>query len=775
MGNFRGVVYLLFLSFITAIGLSSPAVAADLTIGSNYALVSSKRVNLNEFDYVYRVSITNTGPAVINVTASVTSSSLYIKVLQPNLNFGNVPESSTVVSSDTFTVRHDRRGPFDTTKLAWNIQSTPAQVPIPDVRGMFQATAATALNAVRLVVGTVTMEESATVQAGQIIRQDPIPGTIVSPNAQVNLYVSLGPLVARFNAIPTSGNAPLTVTFSPNVITTSAINSYAWDRDGNGTFEVSDTVGRNQSYTYTVPGEYHPALKVTDSNNRTDTQTVTITVINTPPVVTASAQPSNGQVPLSVNFTASATDNEGIALYEWDFEGDGVYDYSSTTTGNTSHNYTVVGTYNPKLRVTDKLGAFTIYSVPATQVLAAPVGSPTITLNANPSTGNAPLAVGFTTTINNNGGSAIVKYEIDFTGDGIYDFTSSTTGSASYSYPTAGTYFPKLRVTNAAGFSSTDSVQVTVKQNVSLTVSTDTIDTAAGGTVNITTTLGAATNAGIIIEKRGGTLVRTLVPVGQRTAGTYTDIWDGKDDSGVFVAEGDYYAIFLYEFNGIMQRYDLALTTGGGQYNPTRTRIGSSFSPFNNAPMVVDITLAKASEVDAFIGRFNVNTRLVTLLQRVPLGRGTHRVTWNGDNGSGQMIQPPSGDSFLFGLWGYYLPNNAVYVRSGAHVTGLAVSPSIFDPTGVAGCNNSNLSTSTFTLNMPATIELVVTDVDAGKEVARLLYPGVLAGNPTSIVWNGKTNDGTLVAPGKYRLGLTAIDASGYKSLTVYALQRVYY
>ncbi|MFA7062095.1 MAG: PKD domain-containing protein [Pedobacter sp.] len=771
MGKFRGVVYLLFISFITAIGLSSPAAAEDLTIASNYTLVSSKRVNLNEFDYIYRASMTNTGPAVINVSASVATSSTYIKILQPNLTFGNVPESSTVTSSNTFTVRHDRRGPFDTTKLIWSIQSTPAQVAVPDVRGMLQVDAATALNSVRLVVGTITMEESATIPAGQVIRQDPIPGTIVFLNTKINLFVSLGPLKARFDAIPTSGNAPLKVTFSPNVITTSAINYYDWDLDGNGTFEIRDTVGRNQSYTYTMPGEYHPALKVTDSNNRTDTQTVTITAINTPPVVTASAQPSNGQVPLTVAFSASATDNEGIATYEWDFEGDGVYDLSSTTTGNASRTYTIVGTYTPRLRVTDKMGASTVYSVPATEVQAAPVGSPTITLNANPSTGNAPLAISFSSTINNNGGSAIVKYEIDFNGDGTYDFTSTTTGSSSYSYTAAGTYFPRLRVTNAAGFSSTDSIQITVKQNVSLSVSTDTIDTAAGGTVTINTTLGAATNAGIIIEKRGGALARTLVPVGQRNAGTYNDIWDGKDDSGAFVAEGDYYAVLLYEFAGAMQRYDLALTTGGTQYNPPRSSIASSFSPFANSPMIVDITLAKASEVDAFIGRFNVNTRLVTLLQRVPLGKGTYRVTWNGDDGAGQMLQPPSGDSFLFGLWGYYLANNAIYVRSGAHVTGLSVSPSIFDPTGVV----TNLSTSTFTLNKSATIELVVTDMDAGKEVARLQYPGIQAGNPTSITWDGKGNDGILLAPGRYRLGLTAIDDSGYKSLTVYALQRVYY
>lgn len=683
--------------------------AEALTVG-NYSPVSSKRISLTTFEYVYKANITNTGENVINVTASVTSSSPYITVIEGVLSFGSVASGASVPSIDTFTVRHNRQGPFDVNALLWNISSQPA-----------------------------------------------------------------APLLARFKALPATGDAPLKVTFAPDVVTTMAINSYQWDLDGNSTFEYSDTVGRNYSYTYNTPGTYQTKLRITDSINRQDTQTVAIVVNNAPPVVTASAQPSNGQVPLSVNFTVSATDNEGIGKYEWDFQGDGVFDYSSTTTGNTSFVYTTVGTYYPKLRVTDKLGVFTDYSVPVTEVQAAPVGSPTVTLNASPATGNAPLSVHFSTTVNNTGGSSITRYEIDFTGDGIYDFTSVTTGSASYTFTAAGTYFPRLRVTNAAGYSSVDSIQVSVKQNVSLSVSTDTIDTAVAGTSTVTTALGAATKASVVIEKRGGGVVRTLIPVTQRNAGTYNDIWDGKDDSGAFVAEGDYYAVLLYEFEGVMQRYDLALTTGGTQYNPPRTTIASSFSPFANSPMIVDITLAKASEVDAFIGQYYVNNRLVTLLQRIPLGKGTHRVTWNGENGEGKMVQPPPGDYFLFGLWGYYLANNAIYVRSGAHISGLAVSPSIFDPTGVAGCSNANLSTSSFTLNKPATIELVVTDVDAGKEVARLQYPGVPAGNPSSITWDGKNNNGMLVAPGRYRLGLTAIDASGYKSLTVYALQRIYY
>jgi flagellar hook assembly protein FlgD len=58
--------------------------------------------------------------------------------------------------------------------------------------------------------------------------------------------------------------------------------------------------------------------------------------------------------------------------------------------------------------------------------------------------------------------------------------------------------------------------------------------------------------------------------------------------------------------------------------------------------MVVDFTLEEASEVTAFVGQYDTDTRWVTFMQRTPLGSGTHRVTWNGTNSKGQIAHPPS-------------------------------------------------------------------------------------------------------------------------------------
>jgi PKD repeat protein len=51
-----------------------------------------------------------------------------------------------------------------------------------------------------------------------------------------------------------------------------------------------------------------------------------------------------------------------IALYEWDFNGDGIYEYNSTVSPTATHVYYTNGTYTVRLRVTDDRGATAVSS-----------------------------------------------------------------------------------------------------------------------------------------------------------------------------------------------------------------------------------------------------------------------------------------------------------------------------------------------------------------------------------------------------------------------------
>jgi len=82
-------------------------------------------------------------------------------------------------------------------------------------------------------------------------------------------YTGIDPniLTSLPTASPTSGSAPLTVTFTPDANTGNAILTYEWDFEGDGTFDRSETVGRDQSFTYNTPGNYNATLRVTDNQN----------------------------------------------------------------------------------------------------------------------------------------------------------------------------------------------------------------------------------------------------------------------------------------------------------------------------------------------------------------------------------------------------------------------------------------------------------------------------------------------------------------------------
>ena len=277
-------------------------------------------------------------------------------------------------------------------------------------------------------------------------------------------------------ASPTSGTAPLTVHFTTDgEDPAGTIQRFRWDFDGNGSYDTYDEMARDYNRTYNTPGTYNATLYVWSSTGEIASASITITVENNPPVATADLQPSNGEIPLDVTFYGSGSDPDGsIVLYEWDFEGDGDYEWSSITTGNTTHTYTTTGTYQAVFRVTDDNGLTDTATATTTVVRAGPPGSPTATATANPTSGNAPLTVNFNGTATDPDND-IVLYEWDFEGDGDYDWSSLTTGSTSHTYSAAGTHVASFRVTDETDLTGIDQTLVSVNIQASLSVGSDTV------------------------------------------------------------------------------------------------------------------------------------------------------------------------------------------------------------------------------------------------------------------------------------------------------------
>ena len=173
------------------------------------------------------------------------------------------------------------------------------------------------------------------------------------------------PPTADFSLTPSSGTAPLAVSFDASASTDPDGDplTYSWDfGDGNS------GSGFVVSHTYTTAVTFTAVLTVDDGNDGTGTHSATVTVssnppTNNPPTADFSLTPSSGTAPLAVSFDASAsTDPDGDPLtYSWDF-GDG----NSGSGVTVSHTYTTAGTFTAVLTVDDGNGGTDTHSANVT-------------------------------------------------------------------------------------------------------------------------------------------------------------------------------------------------------------------------------------------------------------------------------------------------------------------------------------------------------------------------------------------------------------------------
>jgi len=613
-----------------------------------------------------------------------------------------------------------------------------------------------------------------------------------SYNVDFNTSISSG-----FSAEPQIGYAPLTVTFSPKVNAEESIQLYHWDF-GDGTKNDSNTsrknlIGSPVSHTYPNAGEYAVTLTIYDSNYQPATSELLVKVYNQPPVVTnINVSPSNGEFPLTSTFSASAQDHEGIREFLWDFNNDGKIDVNDSkidvdnpdyilnyASSSTSYTYDKAGTYNAVLKVVDVNGSISEVSTPTISVLVGPEGTPTVTAYAYPVTGKAPMLVSFSSSW-----GTFSKWEWDFNGDGVFDYSSTTSGSVDHNYTTGGDYFAKLRVTNSDGLTSSDSIEITMNQSISLTRDTDTIDIKNAQFVGLDITVAGETDTKLVVEDRKYQFVKTLLDW-KRRIGTISSTWDGTDSEGSIVAEGDYYIVLLYKEAGVVKRFDLRSERVAGQVKPITTNIsaGTVFAPYLE-PMMIEFNLTEAAEVSLDIGPdgSSVTERIKTLLLKQPMGKGVHTILWAGDANDGTLADlslykekyPWDANYYMTGGFMDKLADNAVFVKSGVSVLNLTSDVPVYVPNAIGEDEKRKSLAISFDLTAAASVVLTINDAKSGATVVTRDTAPMKKGSHV-MLWDGKDAEGKYIAPGTYRIGVKATDSYGHTSLTQYALQRIFY
>jgi PKD repeat protein len=240
---------------------------------------------------------------------------------------------------------------------------------------------------------------------------------------------AIPPPTASFTGKPTSGKAPLAVTF--NETSSGTPTTWSWDFGDGSTATL-----RNPIHTYTAAGKYTVLLTVTNaggSNMSTRKDYITVSGSVCPPVASFSATPSSGKVPLTVAFTDSSSGSP--TSWNWVF-GDG----ANATGKNPAHIYTIPGKYTVSLTVTNAGGSNTKTRTEYITVKA--ISPPAANFVANPTTGKAPLAV----TLNDTSTGSPTGWYWNF-GDGTF----ATEQHPVHRYSAAGRYSVALTASNAGG------------------------------------------------------------------------------------------------------------------------------------------------------------------------------------------------------------------------------------------------------------------------------------------------------------------------------------
>ena len=235
------------------------------------------------------------------------------------------------------------------------------------------------------------------------------------------------------------------------------IKEYAWDFNGDGTFEYTSAMQIQAGYRYNTAGVYNAILRATDDDNKKSYDTARITVLQDAPVVTASTPDTFVSIKDTIHLHASATVRSGtIVKWEWDFGNTGKFVAMSKGDTGVIAPATATQAYVCVVRATDSKGNTSTATVTIKVLLDAPVpnagNDTTVSINAIiPFHGTATQQVG-----------TFVMWKWDFDGDGVYDDSSTTTGTAVHTYTHEAVYNAKLLVRDDDGNEATVVRHVTV-------------------------------------------------------------------------------------------------------------------------------------------------------------------------------------------------------------------------------------------------------------------------------------------------------------------------
>jgi beta-lactam-binding protein with PASTA domain len=175
--------------------------------------------------------VVSSGPAQVAVPSVVgmTQTAASTPITSAGLTVGAITQSSSttvpagsVISQNPIAATQVNVG----SAVALVVSSGPPQVAVPNVVGVPQTTATATITNASLIVGTITVAQSATVPAGSVISQSPAGATQVSAGSAVSLIVSSGSQIPVPNVVGlTQAAATTTITSAGLILGTTTTSS----------------------------------------------------------------------------------------------------------------------------------------------------------------------------------------------------------------------------------------------------------------------------------------------------------------------------------------------------------------------------------------------------------------------------------------------------------------------------------------------------------------------------------------------------------------------
>ena len=293
-------------------------------------------------------------------------------------------------------------------------------------------------------------------------------GSTGAQSHSVTVTLSFGVTITSIS--PSPSEVGVQVSFTANTVSGTGPYTCSWSF-GDG----SSGTGCSLNHTYTSAGNFTAMINAADSTGQTSSASQQFAV-KTKLSVTGSVGPNPTDADLSTSFTTKAVGGVSPLTCNWSF-GDG----SSGTGCSATHIYTTSGTFTANVTITDSPG------VKATTELTIVVDPKLVIAGVAPSPNPSEVRAQVSFTASTTGGTTpYVSYTWAF-GDGT---TATTTiGTASHTYSSAGTFNITVTLTDSAGSRATLSGSATINQKLSVTAKASPNPTEVSKPLSLTGTM----------------------------------------------------------------------------------------------------------------------------------------------------------------------------------------------------------------------------------------------------------------------------------------------